>query len=48
MISIAKANIWNHFVGAVFWDQKKRVSTFEFDSAFLKNDLDLSPVIMPL
>lgn len=48
MISIAKVNIWNHFVGAVFWDQKKRVSTFEFDSAFLKNDLDLSPVIMPL
>ena len=48
MISIAKVNIWNHLVGAVLWNAKKGSSTFEFDGAFLKNDLDLSPVIMPL
>lgn len=48
MISIAKINIWNHFVGAVLWDPKKNFSTFEFESAFLKNELDLSPIVMPL
>lgn len=48
MITIAKINIWNQFVGAVLWDAKKGVATFEYDNAFIKNNLDLSPVIMSL
>jgi serine/threonine-protein kinase HipA len=48
MISIAKVNIWNQFVGAVLWDAKKKYATFEFDSAFLKKDLDVAPIVMPL
>ena len=48
MISIAKVNIWNHFVGAVLWNSKDKYAAFEFDSTFLKKDLDLAPIVMPL
>ncbi len=48
MISVARVNIWNHFVGAVFWDEKRKLATFEFDNSFLEKELDLAPVIMPL
>jgi serine/threonine-protein kinase HipA len=48
MTRLAKVNIWNHFVGAVLWDAKTGYATFEFDPAFLENNLDLAPVMMPL
>lgn len=48
MNTIARVTIWNHFAGAVLWDEKKGHAAFEFDNAFLKKDLDLAPIIMPL
>lgn len=48
MVSVAKINIWNHFVGAVAWDDNKGYATFEFDPAFLKHQWDISPITMPL
>jgi serine/threonine-protein kinase HipA len=35
-------------VGAVAWDDARDHATFEFDEAFLKKGLDLSPLKMPL
>jgi serine/threonine-protein kinase HipA len=46
MVSVAKVNIWNTFVGAVAWDDARGYATFEFDPAFLKKKLDLSPLMM--
>jgi serine/threonine-protein kinase HipA len=46
MITVARVNIWNSLVGAVAWDEDRGYATFEYDSAFLKKGLDLSPLRM--
>lgn len=48
MNTIAKVNIWNEMVGAVAWDEAKEYATFEFEESFLKKDLDLAPLKMPI
>ncbi|MBW2741230.1 MAG: type II toxin-antitoxin system HipA family toxin [Deltaproteobacteria bacterium] len=48
MVSIAKINIWNTFVGAVAWDDSRGYATFEFDPNFLKKKWDLSPLMMSI
>lgn len=45
---VARVNIWGQFAGAVLWDEVTRAGSFEFDEAFIKTGLDLSPVWMPL
>lgn len=47
MIKNAFVNIWNKRVGAVAWNEETRIANFEFDSGFLLQNLDLSPVKMP-
>ena len=48
MVSIARVNIWNTFVGAVAWDNSRGYATFEFDPGFLKKRWDLSPITMSI
>ncbi|MBA3017556.1 MAG: type II toxin-antitoxin system HipA family toxin [Proteobacteria bacterium] len=48
MVSIAKVNIWNTFVGAVAWDDSRGYATFEFDPNFLKKKWNLSPLVMSI
>lgn len=48
MINSAFVNIWNKRVGAIAWDPKTGLGTFQYDSAFLKTELDLSPILMPI
>ncbi len=48
MITSAFVHIWGQRVGAVFWDPSTGVASFEYDAAFLKSNLDLSPAKMPL
>src|ERR1051326_3999064 len=48
MKGVARVNIWGTMVGAVAWDDARDHATFEFDEAFLKKGLDLSPLKMPL
>lgn len=48
MNTIAKVNIWNEMVGAVVWDEVKDYATFEFEESFLKKDIDIAPLRMPL
>ncbi|MBL7123929.1 MAG: type II toxin-antitoxin system HipA family toxin [Actinobacteria bacterium] len=45
---VAFINIWNRRVGAVSWDEERRLATMEFDENFIKEGIDLSPIIMPL
>lgn len=44
----AIVKIWSQVVGAVLWDEKKEMATFEFDPSFVKHNWDLSPLQMPL
>lgn len=44
----ATVKIWGQVVGAVLWDERKEVASFEFAPAFLKNNWDLAPLMMPL
>ena len=48
MVSIARVNIWNVFVGAVAWDDSRGYATFELDPNFLKKKWDLSPLMMSI
>ena len=48
MITAAKVKIWNTLVGAVAWDDNKGFAAFEFDKSFLKRNLDIAPIIMPI
>lgn len=48
MINSAFVNIWNKRVGAIAWDPKTGLGTFQYDTTFLKMGLDLSPILMPI
>ena len=48
MVEVAEVKIWGDRVGAVSWNESRRVAAFEYDAAFLQKDLDLAPIRMPL
>ncbi len=48
MVTTAYLNIWNKRVGAIAWNPKTEVASFEFESDFLKNKWDVAPIKMPL
>ena len=48
MITTAFINIWKKRVGAIAWDSENRIAQFEFEPSFLKNNLDLSPLKLPI
>ncbi len=48
MITTAFINIWNKRVGAIAWDVNTELASFEFESSFLANKWDLSPLKMPI
>lgn len=48
MITTAYVNIWNKRVGAIAWDDKNGLATFEYEPSFIANEWDLSPLKMPI
>jgi len=48
MVTVAEVTIWDTFAGAVAWDENANYAVFEFDKNFLKKNLDLAPLTMPL
>lgn len=48
MINNAFVNIWNKRVGAIAWNSETGLGTFQYDKDFLKLELDLSPILMPI
>jgi len=48
MITTAWVNIWQKRVGAVAWDEKDRMGSFEYDPGFIKHRWDLAPLKMPI
>lgn len=48
MIKTAFVKIWNQTIGAVAWDEKRELASFEYDSNFLQLGWDLAPIKMPI
>lgn len=48
MITTAFINIWNKRAGAIAWDSKSELCSFEYDPEFVKNRWDLAPLKMPV
>ncbi|HPM11887.1 MAG TPA: type II toxin-antitoxin system HipA family toxin [Bacteroidales bacterium] len=47
-MNTAFVKIWGELVGAVAWDEKTGLASFEYDSNFKKLNLNLSPFKMPI
>ncbi len=48
MVTLAKVNIWDTFVGGVVWMKDRGYSVFEFDTKFLNKNWDLAPLKMSI
>jgi len=47
-VDTAVVSLWGHEVGAVSWLPDRAYGVFEYDPAFLKKGLDISPLHMGL
>jgi serine/threonine-protein kinase HipA len=47
-VEAAEVKIWGHLAGAVAWDEKTGIASFEYDPEFKKLNLDLAPLKMPV
>ena len=47
MVTAAFVNLWGQLVGAVAWQEEEGYASFEFDPSFLKQGLEVAPVIIP-
>ncbi|MBL4587563.1 MAG: type II toxin-antitoxin system HipA family toxin, partial [Flavobacteriales bacterium] len=45
---VSQVNIWGIRMGAVGWDNDRQLGVFEYDPEFLKRNLDVAPITMPL
>lgn len=48
MVDYALVKIWDTLVGAVIWDSKRSLASFQYDKKFLEKKWELSPIKMPL
>jgi len=48
MVKTAYVKLWGTLVGAVAWDEQRQIAFFEYDSKFLRSNLAISPIKMPL
>ncbi len=48
MVDVATIRIWGEMVGAVRWDESRKLAYFQYDPGFIRNGWDLSPVKMPI
>ena len=47
MVTLAYVNIWNQRAGVVMWDDNTNSAVFEYEPAFERLGLNLSPIQMP-
>lgn len=48
MVTLAYVNIWGHRAGVVMWNENTQSAVYEYDPAFERLGLSLSPLLMPL
>ncbi|MBU1086532.1 MAG: type II toxin-antitoxin system HipA family toxin [Candidatus Omnitrophica bacterium] len=47
-MSFAEVILWGRRIGGVVWDDKKSIANFEYDPMFIKSNIEISPITMPL
>jgi hypothetical protein len=47
-MNVAEVKIWDESVGAVAWDEKAGMASFEYEPKFKKLGWELAPLKMPL
>jgi serine/threonine-protein kinase HipA len=47
-VLVARVNLWGDPVGAVAWDDDRGFAAFEYDPSFLRKQLEIAPLTMPL
>ncbi len=47
-MNLIEVILWDQLVGVLFWDERKNTTAFEYSGDFIKNGLQLSPLISPL
>lgn len=48
MVIAAEVGLWGKLAGAVLWDNREQLASFEFDPSFLRSGWDIAPITMPL
>ncbi len=48
MVDVIKITLWGDELGALSWDSERNFGSFEFFSSFLDQNLDVSPIHMPI
>lgn len=48
MVITAKVYLFDHFVGALLWDEESQLGLFEYDPEFVKTGIEISPIHLPL
>lgn len=48
MKTLAEVKLWGKTIGAVSLDENQRFAEFEYDPAFVKSGIQISPIMMPL
>lgn len=48
MVVAAEVWLWDRLAGAVLWDGKEQLASFEFDQGFFRSGWDIAPITMPL
>lgn len=48
MIATAYIKLWNKRVGAVAWDNDRRIGSFQFTPSFISTKLNIAPLKMPI
>ena len=47
-VKVALVRIWDQLVGAVAWNDKRGIANFQYDSDFVRQGLEVAPIMMPL
>ncbi len=47
-VDAANVRLWGHRVGAVAWNESRGMAVFQYDPNFVKQGLNVSPLMMPL
>jgi serine/threonine-protein kinase HipA len=48
MVDVAEVKIWGKLAGAIRWDESQQLAYFQYDSKFVQQGWDLSPIKIPI
>ena len=48
VVDTCEVRLWNHTIGAAYWDADRDLAVFEYHPDFLPSKIELAPLMMPL